>query len=246
MEKKYQQHGSRLAPQIFTAEGVSFTMIPVRGGTFLMGAPQDEEGSYSEEKPQHEVALSDFRIGQTLVTQALWQCVMGTNPSYWRGPKMPVESVRWMDCQKFAKRLSEMLHADFRLPTEAEWEYAARGGQISRGYRYAGSNNPDRVAWYFENSRSHIHEVATKQPNELGLFDMSGNVGEWCQDYHEAAYYSISPSVNPKGPENGSFHIVRGGCFIDKERFCRNASRSFLWPTGMSSRIGLRLAMSGF
>lgn len=228
----------------FAVENVSFNMIPIEGGSFYMGAFSDDKNAYIEEKPRHQVTLSSYYLGQTLVTQELWQLIMGYNPSYLKGPNRPVESVDLADCKKFIKKLGSMLHVKFRLPTEAEWEYAARGGQLSKKYLYAGSDDLDKVAWFYNNSDSVTHEVATKEPNELGLYDMMGNVNEWCSDWYATSYYSISPSFNPQGPFLGKYKVIRGGSFVERMKNCRISFRSYLWPTGMASTIGLRLAMN--
>ena len=154
-------------------------MVEVRGGTFTMGATSEQEvDAFGDEKPAHEVTLSDYYIGKTEVTQALWKAVMGNNPSYFEGENLPVECISWHDCKTFISKLNALTGKNFRMPTEAEWEYAARGGSKSRGYKYSGSNTLDDVAWYSGNSDSETHEVGTKSPNELGLYDMSGNVSE--------------------------------------------------------------------
>ena len=191
---------------IITVNGVAFNMVKVSGGTFQMGATS-EQGSYvdSDEQPVHQVTLSDYYIGETEVTQELWQAVMGSNPSKFTGSGLlPVEKVSWDDCQTFITKLNV-----FRLPTEAEWEFAARGGNSSQGYKYSGSNNIDDVAWYTNNSNSKTHEVGTKAPNELGIYDMSGNVWEWCQDWDGS--YSSSAQTNPTGPTSGAERVYRGG-----------------------------------
>lgn len=193
----------------YTANGVSFTMVYVPGGTFTMGATSEQESdAWILEKPTHQVTLSSFCIGQTEVTQELWQAVMGTNPSKFKGSKLPVECVSWDDCQDFIRKLNNQTGQNFRLPTEAEWEYAARGGK-SGGTKYAGSYNLDDVAWYAGNSGSQTHDVATKRANSLGIYDMSGNVWEWCQDWYSA--YSSSSQTNPQGPSTGSDRVLRGG-----------------------------------
>ena len=175
---------SNVETESFSVNGITFKMVKVQGGTFTMGATAEQGGVVtSDEKPAHEVTLSSFSIGQTEVTQELWEAVMGSNPSYWKGSKLPVEQVSWNDCQEFVKKLNALTGQKFRLPSEAEWEYAARGDSQSRGYKYSGSNNIDDVAWYDGNSDK-THAVATKQPNELGIYDMSGNVLEWCQDWY--------------------------------------------------------------
>lgn len=211
--------------EIFTVNGVSFTMKFVEGGTFQMGATS-EQGSVAEsnEKPVHSVTLSSFYMGETEVTQALWKAVMGDNPSYFLGDDLPVEQVRWDDCQKFISKLNQMTGKNFRLPSEAEWEYAARGGKKSRGYKYAGSNTIGNVAWYDGNSGSKTHIVKTKSPNELGLYDMSGNVYEWCNDWY--ANYNDDSPVNP---EKSYVILRRGGSFGD-DGGCRVSSRDFFIP----------------
>ena len=232
--------------QTFNVNGVSFTMVGVQGGTFTMGATREQGGdAFSGEKPAHQVTLSSFRIGQTEVTQELWEAVMGSNPSWYKGPKLPVELVSWDDCQEFIRKLNALTGQHFRLPTEAEWEYAARGGSKSQGYKYSGSNNLDDVAWYAGNSGDNkTHDVATKRANELGIFDMSGNVWEWCQDWYGDNYYGSSPSSNPTGPSSGSDRVDRGGGWSNGgARYCRVAYRGRSLAGGRSSSLGFRLAL---
>ena len=228
--------------QTITVNGVSFTMIAVQGGTFTMGATA-EQGSdaYSDEKPTHKVTLSDYMIGETEVTQELWKAVMGTNPSYFSGTQNPVEQVSWEDCQNFIAELNAMTGKKFRLPTEAEWEFAARGGNKSNGFKYSGSGSIDKVAWYDGNSSSKTHPVKQKQANELGIYDMSGNVYEWCQDWYGS--YSSSAQTNPTGPSSGSNRVFRGGSWNYYATFCRVSSRLSGTPTGTSNLLGLRLAL---
>ena len=227
----------------YTVSGVSFTMIAVDGGTFTMGATSEQGSDYDDdERPTHQVTLSSFAIGQTEVTQELWQAVMGSNPSNFKGAKRPVESVSWNDCQTFITKLNQLTGKKFRLPTEAEWEYAARGGKNSKGYKYAGSNAIDDVAWYDGNS-GETHEVAKKKPNELGLYDMSGNVWEWCQDWYGSSYYSNSPQTNPTGPSSGSDRVLRGGSWFSSAGRCRVSYRSSSYPDNRFSYDGLRLAL---
>ena len=221
----------------FNVNGVEFKMIPVAGGSFMMG---DNNGE-SNEKPVHQVTLSDFYIGQTEVTQELWEAVMGANPSYWKGPKLPVEKVSWSDCQTFITKLNTLTGQKFRLPTEAEWEYAARGGNQSKGYTYSGSDNIDDVAWYSSNSGSKTHDVATKAPNELGIYDMSGNVWEWCQDLYGS--YSSGSQTNPQGPSSGSYRVCRGGGWYGNATNCRCANRSSRSPSNTGDNLGFRLAL---
>ena len=228
----------------YTVNGVSFTMISVKGGTFTMGATAEQEGdAYDAEKPAHRVTLSNYTIGQTEVTQALWQAVMGSNPSGYTGDlQRPVECVSWDDCQTFITKLNQLTGKNFRLPTEAEWEYAARGGNQSQGYKYAGSDNVDEVAWYSGNSNSTTHRVATKAPNELGLYDMSGNVWEWCQDRDGS--YSSDAQTNPTGPTGGwAWRMFRGGGWASDARNCRVSSRNNYPPSYAYKGLGLRLAL---
>ena len=227
-----------------TVNGVSFKMIQVKGGTFTMGATE-EQGSdtYSDELPTHRVMLSDYYIGQTEVTQALWKAVMGKNPSEFKGNNRPVENVSWDDCQTFIRKLNRLTGRKFRLPTEAEWEYAARGGNKSRGYKYSGDNSLGTVAWYAENSGDTTHEVKTKQPNELGIYDMSGNVVEWCNDWFDENYYAQSPASNPKGPSSGPYHLARGGGWGFEARSCRVVYRDGDKDDLRCSGFGLRLAL---
>ena len=224
----------------FTVNGVQFTMVEVGGGTFTMGATS-EQGSdaWDEEKPAHEVTLSDYYIGQTEVTQALWEAVMGSNPSDSKGDNLPVERVSWDDCQVFIQKLNQLTGKQFRLPTEAEWEYAARGGRKSRGYKYAGGNNIDSVAWCDGNSGNETHPVATKQANELGIYDMSGNVWEWCSDWFGG--YQSSSQSDPQGPSSGSRRVYRGGCSIFAWG-CRVSFRDCNTPDFCNTNLGLRLS----
>lgn len=228
-------------------------MIKVEGGTFMMGATSSrsrnsslnyDSDAQSDESPVHSVRLSDFSIGKYEVTQEEWEAVMGNNPSYSKGANKPVEQVSWNDCQEFIKKLNLLTGLQFRLPTEAEWEYAARGGNKSKGYKYSGSNNIGDVAWYCDNSSSTTHQVGTKQPNELGIYDMSGNVYEWCSDWYSGSYYSSSPSTNPTGPSTGSGRVSRGGGWGNLAQYCRVSIRNSFFPGSRSNYIGFRLAYS--
>ena len=229
--------------QTFTVNGVAFTMVGVEGGTFTMGATSEQGTSdpYDDEYPTHSVTLSDFAIGETEVTQELWRAVMGNNPSSFSGTNLPVENVSWNDCQTFITKLNQLTGKHFRLPTEAEWEYAARGGNKSKGYKYAGSNTLSNVAWYYDNSSSKTHPVKQKQANELGLYDMSGNVWEWCQDWFGT--YSSSAQTNPAGPASGSYRVYRGGGWYYNARICRVSFRNFDTPADCNGDLGLRLAL---
>ena len=231
----------QLSDETFTVNGVSFVMKGVQGGEFSMGAtPEQGNDVYDDEKPVHRVAVSSFRIGQTAVTQALWKAVMGRNPSYYKGDNRPVESVNWYDCQEFIGKLNALTGKNFRLPTEAEWEYAARGGNKSRGYKFSGSNLISEVGWYTDNS-STTHDVASKAPNELGLYDMSGNVYEWCNDW--SGKYSPEDQVNPQGPASGSSRVYRGGSYGIEAKFSRVSLRASNTPDFRNTDYGLRLAL---
>ena len=227
--------------ETITVNGVSFKMIRVQGGTFTMGAtPEQGSDAFDDEKPAHQVTLSTFSIGQTEVTQELWQAVMGSNPSNFKGAKRPVEMVSWEDCQNFIRELNSLTGRRFRLPTEAEWEYAARGGNKGNGHKYAGSSAIDNVAWYYGNSGSQTHDVATKRANELGLYDMSGNVYEWCQDWDDS--YSSSSQTNPTGASSGSYRVDRGGCWGHSAGNCRVSHRGYFTSSYRFNFLGLRLA----
>lgn len=227
-----------------TVNGITFNMVHVEGGSFMMGATR-EQGSDADkdEKPAHKVTLSSYYIGQTEVTQALWQAIMAENPSLFRGSDKPVERVSWKDCQKFIETLNQRTGKSFRLPTEAEWEYAARGGNRSQGYKYSGSNDIDAVAWY-KDSRCDIHEVATKAPNELGIYDMSGNVREWCNDRYNRNYYAKGEQTDPQGPESGAGRVFRGGSCYLKAKDCRSSHRNNEPSSLRFGDLGLRLALS--
>ena len=248
---------SGIKTETFTVNGVSFTMVTVKGGKFTMGAT-DEQGDdiNDKEKPSHQVTVSTFSIGQTEVTQALWLAVMGTNPSYFTSAhgytddlQRPVEGVSWYDCRIFTSRLNWLTGKQFRLPTEAEWEYAARGGSLSQSYLYAGRNDLNEIAWFSDNIPSHTSEtagygtqpVAAKLPNELGLYDMSGNVWEWCFD--RFGPYGKKSQKNPIGPKSGASRVNRGGSWLESAGSCRVSGRYDCVPAYMSNDLGLRLAL---
>ena len=228
----------------FTVNGVSFNMVAVEGGTFTMGATSEQQGiAYDWEKPTHSVTLSDFSIGETEVTEELWYAVMGESQySRCKNKNLPVAHVSWNECQEFITQLNQLTGKNFRLPTEAEWEYAARGGKESMGYRYAGSNTLSEVAWYTGNSENVTHTVKQKQPNELGLYDMSGNVWEWCQDWY-GDYYRFE-ETNPTGPPAASYRVRRGGGSCYKARDCRTSMRDRYNPAYSENNLGLRLALT--
>ena len=223
--------------------GITIDMVKVEAGTFIMGATSEMENPYSWEKTVHQVTLTnDYYIGKYEVTQALWQSVMGSNPSEFKGDNLPVEQVSWNDGQEFISKLNRMTGRKFRLPTEAEWEYAARGGKKSRGYQYSGSSNISDVAWYDGNSGSKTHPVGTKQANELGIYDMTGNVWEWCQDRYGS--YVSSSQKNPTGTVRGSNRVYRGGGWDIFAWSCRLSCRNYGPPYFRYDYLGLRLVLS--
>ena len=226
----------------FTVGGVTFKMVSVAGGTFTMGFTGDNPDSDDNNAlPAHQVTLSSYSIGETEVTQALWVAVMGSNPSNYTGDtSRPVENVSWNDCQEFITQLNQMTGMTFRLPTEAEWEFAARGGNMSHGYMYAGSNTIGDVAWS-DNLVATTQPVGQKAPNELGLYDMSGNVWEWCSDYY--ATYSSDAQTNPTGPTSGSELCIRGGAFFNLSAGHRVWFRNHTTPGQTAAGLGFRLAL---
>lgn len=260
-----QQHGTQkpstsagfstkaISDKTVTVNGVSFVMKGVQGGTFTMGKTQEQVcpdfPEYNESLPKHRVSLSSFRIGQTEVTQELWQAVMGNNPVVEddRGEKKPVSCVSWYDCQEFISKLNELTGLRFRLPTEAEWEYAARGGNKSRHYTYSGSNDLDKITTVIGTGKykEGHYNVASKAPNELGIYDMTGNICEWTADW--SSQYSARSQVNPKGPKSGNYKIIRGGNTTDdynRKCFYYVSSRATMSPkSNIQTKIGLRLAM---
>ena len=229
--------------ETYTVNGVSFDMVMVEGGTFSMGATASQTGeAASNESPVHQVTLSSFYIGKTEVTQELWQAVMGSNPCAIRGVTLPVYSVSWDDCQQFIANLNALTGKQFRLPTEAQWEFAARGGVKGHDYKYAGSDDVGAVAWYDENAvSSFTMEVGLKAPNELGLYDMSGNVFEWCDTYWHG--YTSAAQTDPQGPSTGTYRVYRGGSWYTESSRCRVSSRGGGTPDKTSTIIGLRLAL---
>ena len=213
-------------------------MVQVEGGSFQMGGTSEQgDDAYNNEKPVHEVTLSDYYMGKYEVRQSEWEVVMGSNPSYFKGEDLPVEQVSWEDCHEFIGRLNALTGLNFKLPTEAQWEYAARGGNLSKSYKYSGSNDLGEVGWYGSNSGNCTHRVGEKQPNELGLYDMSGNVWEWCEDRYGG--YSVTSQRDPLGAASGSYRVFRGGCWYYGARSCRVSFRYY-------DRPGIRYYILGF
>ena len=240
--------------EIITPPLPDLDLCPVKGGEYLMG---DDNRQDDDEKPAPPVRVSGFYMGKFPVTQQLWQAVMGSNPSKFKGERRPVETVSWEDAQTFLDKLNARAEvqdfirqldppgAKFRLPTEAEWEFAARGGIYSQGYTYAGSDRLKQVGWYVENSNDQTHEVGQLLANELGLHDMSGNVWEWCQDWFSDKYYEechkLGVMENPQGPETGSFRVLRGGSSFNSPVACRSVDRNSRGPEDRDGNIGFRL-----
>jgi formylglycine-generating enzyme required for sulfatase activity len=213
-------------------------MVFVEGGTFQMG----NSSGNSFEKPVHSVTLSSFNMGKYEVTQAQWQAVMGSNPSnFWRCDNCPLEKASWLEVQQYIQKLNAQTGKNYRLPTEAEWEYAAKGGKESKGYTYSGSNDINAVAWYRDNSGSETHVVGTKQANELGIFDMSGNVWEWCSDW--SGNYSSNSVTNPKGTLRGAYRVLRGGGWNCYAFDCRPSYRIGFIPDDKHYDYGFRLVL---
>jgi len=229
----------QLPQKTITVNGVSFDMIWVEAGTFTMG-----DTVCINSKPAHKVTLTkNYYIGKTEVTQALWEAVMGENPSEDKGASKPVSDISWNGCGLFLSKLNTLTGLSFRLPTEAEWEYAARGGNRSWGYLYSGSDDIDEVAWYNGNSNETVHVVATKKPNELGIYDMSGNVCEYCSDWYDEDYYKYSPQIDPTGPTYGEWRVVRGGVYNSYEQPLELKWRDCWRPNYGNESTGLRLVL---
>ncbi len=234
--------------EVFTVSNVTFKMVLVEGGTFMMGGRENDPYVKPWELPVHEVTLSDYYIGETEVTQALWRAVMGTsnNPScsnngYTNNYQRPVECVTYANCLSFITKLNQKTGKTFRLLTDAEWEYAARGGKYGHGYMFPGGDDIFEIAWHIENSDDVTHAVGTKAPNELGIYDMAGNVGEWCSDWF--GYYSADAQTNPTGPTSGQFRVVRGGSWNQGWRMNRSTYRHDMDPNSGIAHVGFRLAL---
>ena len=222
--------------------GIEKNMVSVEGGTFTMGCSSEQSDCETDEKPTHQVTLSSYYIGKYEVTQAQWEAVMGNNPSYFKCASCPVEVVSWDDVQVFISELNNKSGKRYRLPTEAEWEYAARGGAKRQGYKYSGSHELNSVGWNVDNSGSKTHPVGQKSPNELGIYDMTGNVWEWCSDWYGG--YSSGSQTNPEGASNGSFRVLRGGSWYYSAQNCRVSYRNYLFsPVNRYFSFGFRLVL---
>lgn len=240
-ENKIDWASQKPVEYIVPGTNIKFTMIPVNPMDFYLGATVGLEYAFEDESPAHVVSVGGFFIGQTEVTQELWEAVLGNNPSRFRGEELPVEQVSWNDCQMFISRLSAIVGQQFRLPTEAEWELAAKGGTTAFTGLYSGDAGLDDLAWYVDNSERTTHTTATKGPNALGIYDMNGNVSEWCQDWYQP--YTADYQRNPQGGRFGTHRVHRGGHWLDSHFNCRTTSRDMSTPDVKSATIGLRLAM---
>lgn len=229
--------------QVFTPnpilDEIENNMVYVEGGVYAMG--ENGVDALQNEKPLHFITLSSFYISKYEITQAQWTAVMGNSPSYFKGENLPVEKVSWENVQEFITKLNAQTGKQYRLPTEAEWEFASRGGVKCHDYKYSGSNSVEEVAWMSTNSGGKTHTVGTKSPNELGLYDMSGNVWELCSDWYSANYYYSSPKTNPQGPETGTSRVVRGGSWGSEAKNSRVSLRYVAAPTALGNSIGFRL-----
>lgn len=229
--------------ETYSVNNIAFNMVYIEGGSFMMGAMDNNIFAAEDEKPVHKVTLSDYWIGETQVTQALWFAVMGNNPSSFKGnPNRPVESVSWYECQKFIDKLNDLTGLAFHIPTEAQWEFAARGGKNSKNkFLFSGSNSIREVAWYSENSDGAPHPVKGLKPNSLGVYDMSGNVWEWCQDWY--GRYNDDVKKDPIGPQNGIVRVIRGGGWNYDSAGCRVSFRARHSLIEKNNYIGLRLSL---
>jgi len=238
------QDGGRTAYCMVTViQPIEPEIVWVEGGTFTMGCT-DEQGDecVDNEKPSHSVTLSGFYMGKYEVTQKEWVVAMGKNPSFHRGDNLPVECTSWNDIQQYIQRLNAYTGKNYRLPTEAEWEYAARGGKLQKEYMYSGSDILDDVAWYSGNSDDITQPVGTKKPNDLNIYDMSGNVFEWCSDWYGA--YQAIPQTNPTGPEVGIGRIARGGGVGVDTYYQRVLVRTYAKPENTLMNLGFRLVLT--
>lgn len=234
-----------LPSQADIISAIESRMIKVDGGTYTMGCANEKDTScYYWEKPAHKVTLKDFYMAKYPVTQKEWEAMMSYNPDFKNCPDCPVENITWNEAKQFVEKLAMLSGKSYRLPTEAEWEYAAKGGSNSKGYVYAGSNNIDLVAWYRNNSAKNTHPVGKLAPNELGLYDMTGNVWQWCSDWFDGEYYIHSPERNPLGPDGTSdnYRVVRGGSWWYEAPHCRIVNRDRYPTDAKDDDVGFRLA----
>ncbi|HHF2903953.1 TPA: formylglycine-generating enzyme family protein [Vibrio diabolicus] len=237
-------NGCATTPPHSLAQKIDQDMVLVEGGQFTMGA--DNPSAQKSERPARTVNVDGFYLSKFEVTQSLFEAVTGSSLSYFRDPNTPVNNISWQQANYFIKKLNEKTGEHYRLPTEAEWEFAAKGGILSKGFTFSGSNNIDDVAWYANNSHNQAHKVGQKQPNELGLYDMTGNVGEFVIDAFDEGYYKTAPSDNPvnakEEKESLAHKSVRGGSFAYNADESENYRRDFASQSVIMSDMGLRLA----
>jgi formylglycine-generating enzyme required for sulfatase activity len=225
----------------YNSDGIE--MIWVEGGSFIMGCTNEQQKECNDnEKPTRQVTLSGFYIGKYEITQAQWLSLMDSNPSYFPGDSLPVDAINFVDIEEFLQKLNASSGKNYRLPTEAEWEYAARGGHKSKATKFSGAYNVNEVAWYESNSGKRPHPVGTKAPNELGLHDMSGNVYEWCQDWYDDDYTNASKN-NPTGPADGTTRVMRGGNWEENAHFDRVSYRADNNPNDRFNSVGFRVVL---
>jgi len=217
-------------------------MIFIEGGTFHMGSMDIEADN--DERPVIEVTINSFYIGKYEITQSEWMSLMGKNPSFFKKNDCPVECVSWYEVEEFINKLNTKTGKKYRLPTEAEWEYAARGGKYSKRFKFSGNNDIHAVAWFKINSYGQTHPVGLKEPNELGIYDMTGNVHEWCNGWYDSTYHVLNPNINPQGSDSGNFRIFRGGSWYSDKKYCRVANRNYNSPDIKNFSLGFRLAES--
>ena len=239
--------------RVFHVNHIPIKLVFVKGGDLQLGCDVNRDDSCkAREIPSHTVTLTDFYIGETEVTQAQWMAVMGrdNNPSYWKGSMLPVERVSWAECQRFVNRLNKHFASElpqgyrFALPSEAQWEYAARGGNKSEGTRYSGGNNLNSLAWFYDNSNERTHDVRVKTANELGIFDMSGNVWEWCQDWFDENYYAENHDWNnPINDQEATHYVLRGGSWNYAAPYSRCATRNYGSLHTRYEDCGFRIAL---
>ncbi len=230
--------------RVKVTDDVWVEMVRVEGGTFTMGSNATPKGvrlTYALAGPEHNVTVDGYWIGRYEVTQDLWEAVMGSNPSKFKGEGMPVECVSWEDAQRFCMMLSQLTGKHFRLPTEAEWEFAARGRTRTTAFPGCERGELGEFCWYCVNGEGHTHAVGQLKPNVLGLYDMGGNVAEWCQDWVEE--YSKEAQTNPRGPKTGENRVLRGGHYGSTSAACTVYDRGWYLPTGRYEFYGLRLVM---
>jgi formylglycine-generating enzyme required for sulfatase activity len=226
-------------------EDINLTMVDIPGGTFEMGCSPGDDDCLVIEKPVHTVTISAFKMGVYEITQAQWEMVMGKNPSFFQGcPDCPVDEVSWDNIQEFLGIINELSGETYRLPTEAEWEYSARAGATTKHYCGDDTSCLDDIAWYEENADSKTHPIGQKDPNDWGLYDMIGNLREYCQDFYEDGYYEESPDTDPQGPDSAFYRVMRGGGWQDTAQHSRVSYRSYNFPDTSYFLGGFRICMS--